>query len=72
LNFKNYLVETLNPTKKYFICSNSSFVKKVFSETNLDIKMYRDWIGADHVLRDQTHYLFCETIQEAEEVVSES
>ncbi len=36
------------------------------------IKMYRDWIGADHVLRDQTHYLFCETIQEAEEVVSES
>jgi hypothetical protein len=36
------------------------------------IKMYRDWIGADHVLRDQTHYLFCETIQEAEEVVFES
>ena len=32
------------------------------------IKAYRDWVGADHVLRDQTHYLFCETIQEAEEV----
>ena len=25
------------------------------------LKEYRDWIGADHVLRDQTHFIFCET-----------
>jgi hypothetical protein len=30
------------------------------------IQMYRDWIGADHVLRDQSHYIFCETIQDVE------
>jgi hypothetical protein len=30
------------------------------------VKMYRDWVGADHVLRDQTHFLFCETIQDIE------
>jgi hypothetical protein len=30
------------------------------------VKMYRDWVGADHVLRDQTHFLFCETIQDVE------
>jgi hypothetical protein len=28
--------------------------------------MYRDWLGADHVLRDQTHYIFCETIDDVE------
>jgi hypothetical protein len=28
--------------------------------------MYRDWVGADHVLRDATHYMFCETIQDVE------
>ena len=30
------------------------------------VQMYRDWVGADHVLRDQTHYIFCETIQDVE------
>jgi hypothetical protein len=30
------------------------------------VKMYRDWVGADHVLRDQTHFLFVETIQDVE------
>lgn len=30
------------------------------------VQMYRDWVGADHVLRDQTHYMFCETIQDVE------
>lgn len=30
------------------------------------IQMYRDWLGADHVLRDQSHYIFCETIQDVE------
>jgi len=30
------------------------------------VKMYRDWCGADHVLRDQTHFMFCETIEDVE------
>jgi hypothetical protein len=30
------------------------------------VQMYRDWVGADHVLRDQTHYIFCETIDDVE------
>ena len=30
------------------------------------VQMYMDWLGADHVLRDQTHYIFCETIQDVE------
>lgn len=29
------------------------------------VKMYRDWVDADHVLQTQTHFLFCETIQDA-------
>lgn len=37
------------------------------------VKEYRDWIGADHVLRDQTHFIFCQTIPdiEWEEVLEE-
>ena len=30
------------------------------------VKAWRDYLGADHVLKSQTHYMFCETIQEAE------
>tara|TARA_R110000751_G_scaffold183585_2_gene290227 strand:+ start:463 stop:702 length:240 start_codon:yes stop_codon:yes gene_type:complete len=30
------------------------------------VKAVRDWIGSDHVLRDQQHFLFCETIQDVE------
>ena len=34
---------------------------------NLDLlKDWRDWIGADHVLRLANHYLLCETIQDLE------
>jgi len=33
------------------------------------VKEFRDLInGCDHVLKDPTHYLFCETVQEAEVV----
>mgnify|MGYP003632671327 CR=1 FL=1 len=30
------------------------------------VQAYRDWMGCNHVLRTQTHFLFCEIIQEAE------
>jgi len=42
MKFRDEVLKTLYPNKKYFICSNASFVKKVFSELNLNIKMYRD------------------------------
>jgi hypothetical protein len=30
------------------------------------VRAVRDFLGADHVLKDQTHFLFCETIQDVE------
>jgi len=30
------------------------------------VHMYMQWCGADHALRNQTHFLFCETIVDAE------
>ena len=34
---------------------------------NMDnVKLFRDWCGADHVLRDNTHFMFCETIEDVE------
>ena len=29
------------------------------------VQAYRDWKGCNHVLRSQTHFMFCETIDEA-------
>jgi hypothetical protein len=26
------------------------------------VQMYMKWLGADHVLKTQSHFLFCETI----------
>jgi len=28
------------------------------------VKMWRDYLDCDHVLRDQTHFIFVETIQD--------
>ena len=30
------------------------------------VEMYMKKIGCDHVLRDQTHFIFVETVQEAQ------
>ena len=30
------------------------------------VKAWRDYLGCDHVLRDQTHFIFVETIQDIE------
>jgi len=33
---------------------------------NMDVlKEWRDYVGADHVLRDQRGYMLCETIEDA-------
>ena len=43
-----------------------AFEVKGQSKLNMDlVQAYRDWQGCDHVLRTQTHFLFCETIEEA-------
>jgi hypothetical protein len=30
------------------------------------VNMYMKWLGADHVLRTTTHFLFCETIPDVD------
>lgn len=60
-----------------YVNDNAYIVKREVAVHNFEIKgsnrlnlelcqAYRDWLGCDHVLRNQTHFLFCETIQEAE------
>jgi hypothetical protein len=42
------------------------FAKTMDDEPNMEmVQVYMKWRGADHVLRTQTHFLFCETIQDA-------
>ena len=49
--------------------SVSRFEIKGENKLNMElVQAYRDWQGCDHVLRSQTHFLFCETIGDAEEV----
>ena len=59
----------------YFVHRNiliSHFANKE-GVLNMDnVKLWRDWLnGVDHVLRTESHFLFVETIQEAE-VIEES
>jgi len=43
------------------------FCKTFDDEPNMEyVQMYMKWCEADHVLRNQTHFLFCETIMDAE------
>jgi hypothetical protein len=43
------------------------FQRKLDEPVDMErVKMFRDWVGADHVLRDQTHFMFCETIPDIE------
>jgi hypothetical protein len=45
----------------------SHFAPRLDENPNMEyVQMYRDWVGADHVLRTPSHFLFCETIAEAE------
>jgi len=43
---------------------------------HIDIELVKDWRDylpkVNHVLRNETHYLFAETIDDAEEVLEES
>jgi hypothetical protein len=45
-------------------------------EGHIDIELVKDWRDylpkVNHVLRNETHYLFAETIEDAEEILEES
>ena len=46
------------------------FEVKGSNRLNMELcQAYRDYLGCDHVLRTKTHFLFCETIEDAELVV---
>jgi histone deacetylase complex regulatory component SIN3 len=47
----------------------SHFSKRLDEEPNMEyVKMYMEWLGADHVLRNEMYFMFCETIKDAEYV----
>lgn len=47
--------------------SISSFAAKLDEEPNMQyVQEYMKWCGADHVLRTQTHFMFCETIPDVD------
>ena len=48
--------------------SVGTFSVKGSNKLNMElVQAYRDWKGCDHVLRSQTHFMFCETIEEVVE-----
>ena len=60
----------LHGGKAYWVLKTAPIIKFTISDNLLNkdyLKAYRYWIGADHVLRDNSHYLFCETIEDVEE-----
>jgi hypothetical protein len=45
------------------------FIIKGTDQINMGlVQSYRDWQGCNHVLKTQTHFMFCQIIQEAEVV----
>ncbi len=62
VNDKGYVVKREMPVLRFNI--------KGSNRLNMELcQAYRDYLGCDHVLRTQTHFLFCETIEDAEIVV---
>ena len=43
------------------------FAKTFSDQPNMEyVQMYMKWLKCDHVLNNQTHFMFCETIHDAE------
>jgi hypothetical protein len=60
VNDQAYVVKRELPITKFEI--------KGAGKLNMElVQAYRDWMGCDHVLRSQTHFMFCETIEEVVE-----
>ena len=50
----------------------SHFARKIGEQPDMDyVKMYMEWVQADHVLRSDTHFMFCETVQDAQIIEDE-
>tara|TARA_B100000780_G_C21058913_1_gene425537 strand:+ start:133 stop:351 length:219 start_codon:yes stop_codon:yes gene_type:complete len=49
-----------------------TFVQKGTDKLNMELlQAWRDYLGCDHVLRTPTHFLMCETIEDAEVIKDE-
>lgn len=43
------------------------FAKTFSDQPNMEyVQIYMQWLKCDHVLNNQTHFMFCETIHDAE------
>ncbi len=58
----------IHNNKAYFILERFLISKfESGNVLNMDaVKAVRDWLGSDHVLKEQHHFLFCETIEDVE------
>ena len=53
--------------------SVQTFVQKGTDKLNMELlQAWRDYLGCDHVLRTPTHFLMCETIEDAEVIANEN
>ena len=56
--------------KAYIVLSQraiSAFAAKLDEEPDMQyVQEYMKWVGANHVLRTQTHFMFCETIPDVD------
>jgi len=49
--------------------SISHFAARLDEQPNMEyVQLYMQWRECDHVLRSDTHFMFCETIKDAEYV----
>ena len=63
VNDKGYVVKRTIPVHRFEV--------KGSNRLNMELcQAFRDYLGCDHVLRTQTHFMFCETIKDAEVVDS--
>jgi hypothetical protein len=66
LKYVNYGTENKAYVVKREIPTHN-FSQKDTNKLNMEfVKAWRDYLDCDHVLRTQTHFLFCQTIPEAE------
>ncbi len=59
VNDNAYIVKREVPTHVFEVKGQNKLNMQLLQD-------YRDYLGCDHVLRSQTHFLMCETIEEAE------
>ena len=64
----------------YFISGKAYLILRkvqthVFTKNNIlnrdKLNLFKEWCGADHVLKTQSHFIFVETIEEADYEVIE-